>query len=97
MEFRGCCGASVRFDKINAKLDKVLTTFGEIEALKEQICGLKETVEGLKTSLECTEKEIDYLKGEMAKTTQAVDDNTEDSKPTNDHISNWRPILGEKI
>ena len=50
VEFGGCCDASARFDKIGAKLGKVLTVFGEIEVLKEQICGLKETVEGLKTS-----------------------------------------------
>lgn len=38
---------------------------------------MKETIEGLKTSLEVAEKETDCLKGEMAKSTQAVDDNTE--------------------
>ena len=38
---------------------------------------MKETIEGLKTSLEFAEKKIDCLKGEMAKSTQAVDDNTE--------------------
>ena len=42
-EFGGSCDELARLDKINSKLDKVLTAFGEIEVLKEQICGLKET------------------------------------------------------
>ena len=63
VEFGRSCDAPARLDEIYAKLDKVLTACGEIEALKEQICCLKETVEGLKTSLEIAQKEIDYLKG----------------------------------
>ena len=42
-EFGGSCDELARFDKINSKLDKFLTAFGEIEVLREQICGLKET------------------------------------------------------
>lgn len=35
VEFGGSCDASARFDEINAKQDKALTTYGEIEVLKE--------------------------------------------------------------
>ena len=82
--------ASARFDEINAKLDKVLTACGEIEVVKEQLCGLKGTVKSLKTSLEFAEKEIEYLKGEMKKTTKAVDDNTDEIDSLDDELETYK-------
>ena len=54
--------ASVNLLEMNAKLDKILTLFGEIESLKTRLVNLEEENKQLKEAANLTEQDITGLK-----------------------------------
>ena len=59
---RHCCEASTKLLEMNAKLDKLLTFFGEIESLKTRLTNLEEENKHLKEAANLTEQDITGLK-----------------------------------
>ena len=66
-----------RLDKMNEKLDRVLSACQEIESLKSEIIELRNVVKNLKDSLDTAQENINQLQTELAETMASVKDNSE--------------------
>ena len=62
LDGRHCCEASAKLLEMNAKLDKLLTLFGEIESLKTRLTSVEEENKQLKDAVNFTEQDITDLK-----------------------------------
>lgn len=57
-----CCNASLELIEINAKLDKLLKVFGEIETIKDRVTQLEDENKQMKEAADATAVEITNLK-----------------------------------
>ena len=85
-------------DAINAKLDELLATCGEIKRLKNEICGLGGELKDLKVSLDFAHQEIETLKQNLKKywqrqkkTSRILNLLIRTSKHSKEEILSWRP------
>ena len=72
-----CCEASAKLLEMNAKLDKLLTLFGEIESLKTRLTSVEEENKQLKDAVNLTEQDITDLKSTQVYLGANVDKNAE--------------------
>ena len=82
-EFDGghCCEASAKLLEMNAKLDKLLTLFGEIESLTTRLTNLKEENKQRKEAANLTEQHITGLKTTQVYMGANMDKNAEEFHP----------------
>ena len=71
------CSTDARLEKMNEKLDRVLSACQEIESLKSEIIELRNVVKTLKDSLDTAQENINQLQTELAETMASVKDNSE--------------------
>ena len=73
-------------EEMNAKLDELLATCGEIKTLKNEICGLRQVLKSLQGSLDFANQDIETLKAGFAKTSETVEENVEDIESLDEDI-----------
>ena len=72
------CNALHRIDKLAVKIEKVLATCKQLEAIQQSISELKKDISDVKTLLEFNSNEIKDLKLKVAENTNAIEDNCDD-------------------
>ena len=75
---RHCCEASAKLLEMNAKLDKLLTLFGEIESLKTRLNSVEEENRQLKDAVNFSKQDITDLKTTQVYLGASVDKNAEE-------------------
>ena len=75
---RHCCEASAKLLEMNAKLNKLLTLFGEIESLKTRLTNLEEENKQLKEAANLTKQDITSLKTTQVYMGANMDKNAEE-------------------
>ena len=80
LDGRHCCEASAKLLEMNAKLDKLLTLFGETESLKTRLTSVEEENKQLKDAVNFTEQDITDLKTTQVYLGANVDKNAEEFK-----------------
>ena len=75
---RQCCEWSPKLVEMNAKLDKLLTLFGEIESLKTRLTNLEDANKQLKEAANLTEQDITGLKTTQVYMGAKMDKNAEE-------------------
>ena len=78
LDGRHCCEASAKLVEMNAKLDKVLTLFGEIESLKTRLTKLEDENKQLKEAANLSEQDITGLKTTQVYMGANMDKNADD-------------------
>ena len=78
LDGRHCCEASAKLLEMNAKLDKLLTLFGEIESLKTRLNSVEEENKQLKDAVNFSKQDITGLKTTQVYLGASVDKNAEE-------------------
>ena len=78
LDGRHCCEASAKLLEMNAKLDKLLTLFGEIESLKTRLNSVEEENKQLKDAVNFSKQDITDLKTTQVYLGASVDKNAEE-------------------
>ena len=84
------CNALHRIDELTVKIDKVLATCKQLEAIQQSISELKKDISDVKTSLEFNSNEIKDLKSKVVKNTNAIEDNCADLDVFEDDLELWK-------